>query len=218
MTASKAAPPSSGPATRSSSCPTGSTAIPSWPSRRSDRPTWVAGGPRRRRASTSRSGVVRPARPPSSARAGSGPLHIGICAEYDALPGIGHACGHNVICAAAVGAGLALARVADDLGIDRVGLRHAGRGGRRRQDPDARAGRLRRRPRRHDGAPLADRAVGRCRAWPSPISMSTTTARRPTPRPTRSRASTRPTPSPSPRPPSACCASTSGRATGSTAS
>ena len=35
------------------------------------------------------------------ARTGSGPLHIGICAEYDALPGIGHACGHNVIAAAA---------------------------------------------------------------------------------------------------------------------
>jgi amidohydrolase len=51
------------------------------------------------------------------ARTGSGPLHIGICAEYDALPGIGHACGHNVIAAAAVGAGLALARVADDLGL-----------------------------------------------------------------------------------------------------
>jgi amidohydrolase len=51
------------------------------------------------------------------ARAGSGPLHIGICAEYDALPGIGHACGHNVIAAAAVGAGLALARVADEIGV-----------------------------------------------------------------------------------------------------
>jgi len=51
------------------------------------------------------------------ATAGSGPLTIGICAEYDALPGIGHACGHNVIAAAAVGAGVALARLADDLGI-----------------------------------------------------------------------------------------------------
>ncbi|HEX3540102.1 MAG TPA: M20 family metallopeptidase [Acidimicrobiales bacterium] len=51
------------------------------------------------------------------ATAGDGPLHIAICAEYDALPDIGHACGHNVIAAAAVGAGLALARVADDLGI-----------------------------------------------------------------------------------------------------
>ena len=51
------------------------------------------------------------------ATAGSGPLHVAICAEYDALPDIGHACGHNVIAAAAVGAGLALAQVADDLGI-----------------------------------------------------------------------------------------------------
>jgi amidohydrolase len=51
------------------------------------------------------------------ARAGSGPLHIAICAEYDALPGIGHACGHNIIAASAVGAGVALARLADDLGI-----------------------------------------------------------------------------------------------------
>jgi amidohydrolase len=51
------------------------------------------------------------------ARAGSGPLHVGICAEYDALPGVGHACGHNVIAAAAVGAGLALADVADGAGL-----------------------------------------------------------------------------------------------------
>src|SRR5438093_3767495 len=51
------------------------------------------------------------------ARAGSGPLHIAFCAEYDALPGIGHACGHNVIAALAVGAALASARVADDAGL-----------------------------------------------------------------------------------------------------
>ncbi|MGC2330360.1 MAG: M20 family metallopeptidase [Candidatus Acidiferrales bacterium] len=51
------------------------------------------------------------------ARAGSGPLHIGICAEYDSLPGIGHACGHNVIAASAVGAALAAAQVADDVGL-----------------------------------------------------------------------------------------------------
>ena len=50
--------------------------------------------------------------------AGSGPLRVVICAEYDALPGIGHACGHNVIAASAVGAGLGLARVADDVGIE----------------------------------------------------------------------------------------------------
>ncbi len=51
------------------------------------------------------------------ASAGSGPFTIGICAEYDALPGIGHACGHNVIAASAVGAALGLAPLADDLGI-----------------------------------------------------------------------------------------------------
>jgi amidohydrolase len=50
-------------------------------------------------------------------RAGSGPLHIAICAEYDALPGIGHACGHNVIAAMSVGAALAAARIADDAGL-----------------------------------------------------------------------------------------------------
>ena len=51
------------------------------------------------------------------ARAGTGPLHIAICAEYDCLPGIGHACGHNIIAAMAAGAGAAAARVADDLGL-----------------------------------------------------------------------------------------------------
>src|SRR5580693_3030735 len=51
------------------------------------------------------------------ATVGSGPLHIGICAEYDSLPGIGHACGHNIIAASAVGAALAAAKVADQLGL-----------------------------------------------------------------------------------------------------
>src|SRR5580700_4022587 len=51
------------------------------------------------------------------ARAGSGPLHIGICAEYDCLPGIGHACGHNIIAASAVGAAVAAAKVADEFGL-----------------------------------------------------------------------------------------------------
>ena len=51
------------------------------------------------------------------ARAGSGPLHIAICAEYDCLPGIGHACGHNIIAASAVGAGIAAAQVADEVGL-----------------------------------------------------------------------------------------------------
>ncbi|MBD7996899.1 M20 family metallopeptidase [Arthrobacter sp. Sa2CUA1] len=43
------------------------------------------------------------------AEAGSGSPVIAVMAEYDALPGIGHACGHNVIAAAGVGAFLALA-------------------------------------------------------------------------------------------------------------
>ncbi len=51
------------------------------------------------------------------ARAGSGPLHLAICCEYDCLPGIGHACGHNVIAAMSLGAGIAAARVADDAGL-----------------------------------------------------------------------------------------------------
>jgi amidohydrolase len=51
------------------------------------------------------------------ARTGSGPLHLGICAEYDALPSIGHACGHNIIAAIAVGAAMAAASVADDVGL-----------------------------------------------------------------------------------------------------
>ena len=51
------------------------------------------------------------------ARAGAGPLHVGICAEYDCLPGIGHACGHNIIAASAVGAALAAAEVADEAGL-----------------------------------------------------------------------------------------------------
>src|SRR5262249_54228726 len=40
---------------------------------------------------------------------GPGP-RIAIMAEYDALPGIGHACGHNVIATAGAGAGAAPAR------------------------------------------------------------------------------------------------------------
>jgi amidohydrolase len=52
-----------------------------------------------------------------AARAGSGPLHVVVCAEYDALPAVGHACGHNLIAAMAAGAGIALARVADEVGL-----------------------------------------------------------------------------------------------------
>ena len=80
-----------------------------------------------------------------SCRIGTGSLHLAICAEYDALPGIGHACGHNIIAATAVGAGLALAPLVDDLDLCDQRDRHAGRGGRRRQGVPARARRVRRR-------------------------------------------------------------------------
>ncbi len=52
-----------------------------------------------------------------AARAGTTGPHVVICAEYDALPEVGHACGHNVIAASAVGAGIALAALADDIGL-----------------------------------------------------------------------------------------------------
>ncbi|MEN8183630.1 MAG: M20 family metallopeptidase [Myxococcota bacterium] len=42
---------------------------------------------------------------------GEGDATVAILAEYDALPGIGHACGHNLIATAAIGAGLALAQL-----------------------------------------------------------------------------------------------------------
>ncbi|WP_280397099.1 amidohydrolase [Nocardia carnea] len=48
---------------------------------------------------------------------GNSEFVVTLCAEYDALPEIGHACGHNLIAAAAVGAAVALAAVADEAGI-----------------------------------------------------------------------------------------------------
>jgi amidohydrolase len=50
-----------------------------------------------------------------AARRGSGDLVLALCAEYDALPGVGHACGHNVIAASSVGAAIGLAAVADEV-------------------------------------------------------------------------------------------------------
>ena len=40
---------------------------------------------------------------------------VAILAEYDALPGIGHACGHNLIATSGLGAALALAKLGDRL-------------------------------------------------------------------------------------------------------
>ena len=45
---------------------------------------------------------------------GSGPFQMGFLAEYDALPKIGHGCGHNLIAAMSIGAALAFAKVAGE--------------------------------------------------------------------------------------------------------
>ena len=55
----------------------------------------------------------------ASLETGRGPT-VAILCEYDALPGIGHACGHNVIAAAGAGAGAALMAVRDGLPGGRV--------------------------------------------------------------------------------------------------
>ena len=52
-----------------------------------------------------------------AATAGTNGPRIVICCEYDALPEVGHACGHNIIATAALGAGVAVAHLADELGI-----------------------------------------------------------------------------------------------------
>jgi amidohydrolase len=48
---------------------------------------------------------------PTAVRAvvGNGSRRVGLMAEYDALPGLGHACGHNIITAISCGAAVALA-------------------------------------------------------------------------------------------------------------
>lgn len=51
-----------------------------------------------------------------AARLGSGQPHVAVLCEYDALPGIGHACGHNIIAAAGAGAGAALAGLIHEIG------------------------------------------------------------------------------------------------------
>ncbi|MFK0006149.1 amidohydrolase [Paenarthrobacter sp. NPDC090520] len=52
-----------------------------------------------------------------TATAGSGDLTVALCVEYDALPSVGHACGHNLIAGASVAAALALLPHVDELGI-----------------------------------------------------------------------------------------------------
>ena len=50
------------------------------------------------------------------AEAGTGGPVVALCAEYDALPGVGHACGHNVMGTGAVGAFLAVRDALDGIG------------------------------------------------------------------------------------------------------
>lgn len=54
--------------------------------------------------------------------AGTEGPRIAVLCEYDALPGIGHACGHNIIGTAGVGAAIAAAAVAEELGGTVVAL------------------------------------------------------------------------------------------------
>lgn len=49
-----------------------------------------------------------------AARTGDRGASVAILLEYDALPGIGHACGHNIIAAAGLGAAMALAPLTDE--------------------------------------------------------------------------------------------------------
>lgn len=50
------------------------------------------------------------------ARGGDAGPEVAVICEYDALPGIGHGCGHNIIAAAGLGAAVAAASVARDAG------------------------------------------------------------------------------------------------------
>lgn len=60
--------------------------------------------------------AIRATRTGGRANPGTGPgPRIGILAEYDALPGLGHGCGHNSMAASGTGAALALAAIADEL-------------------------------------------------------------------------------------------------------
>src|SRR5215468_9395220 len=84
---------------------------------------------------------------------GRGPgATIAIMAEYDALPNIGHACGHNVIATAGTGAGAAIAAALGTLPfpgrIQVIGTPRRGRRGGQGQAPGGR--RLSRRGRGHD--------------------------------------------------------------------
>ena len=126
-------------------------------------------------------------------RGGDGP-RIGILAEYDALPGLGHGCGHNTMAASGVGAAIALAAIADDLPGEIVflGTPAEERGsGKAIMIEDGLFDGL-------DAALLyhpCDRNHVGAGRWPRRTSTSSSTASRPTRRPIRGRAGTPSTPS-----------------------
>jgi amidohydrolase len=51
----------------------------------------------------------------ASIKGGAGRPRVAVLAEYDALPGVGHGCGHNLIAASAVGAGIAAGKAVSGL-------------------------------------------------------------------------------------------------------
>jgi len=51
----------------------------------------------------------------ASYKGGAEEPRVAVLAEYDALPGVGHGCGHNLIAASAVGAGIAASRAVSGL-------------------------------------------------------------------------------------------------------
>jgi amidohydrolase len=59
--------------------------------------------------------AIRATRAGGRADASAPSPRVGILAEYDALPGLGHGCGHNTMAASGVGAAIALAAVVDEL-------------------------------------------------------------------------------------------------------
>lgn len=98
-----------------------------------------------------------------------GPLVV-LCCEYDALPGLGHGCGHNVVAAAAAGAGAVLAPRAAEAGGRVVVLgtpAEEGGGGKiellRRGAFDGAAAALLVHPGPHDQARATFRAAAACR-------------------------------------------------------
>ena len=149
---------------------------------------------------------------------GDGPT-VAILCEYDALPGIGHACGHNVIATSGAGAGAALAAVraqlpkgriqvigtpAEEGGGGKIKLIKGGRlpgRGLRDDDPRVRPHHPAPGPARHRARHLRVHRQGLARL-----------------RRSVGRASTRSTRSSRPTTRSACCASRCARTAGSTAS